>query len=98
MRHDEMLLKTAIQALRADEPDAAQVSASATRVAGRLGMDAAGETVGSLEMDKAGFAHLGGPGLQMPPFGTLIKSDEELWKILAWIRSIYKGDPKKKFW
>ena len=51
MRHDEMLLKTAIQALRADEPDAAQVSASATRVAGRLGMDAAGETVGSLEME-----------------------------------------------
>jgi mono/diheme cytochrome c family protein len=55
-------------------------------------------TLGSLEMDKAGFAHLGGPGLQMPPFGTLIKSDEELWKIISWIRSIYKGDPKKKFW
>ena len=51
MRHDEMLLKTAVQALRADEPDPAQVSASATRVAGRLGMDAAGESVGSLEME-----------------------------------------------
>jgi mono/diheme cytochrome c family protein len=55
-------------------------------------------TLGSLEMDKAGFAHLGGPGLQMPPFGSLIKSDEELWKIISWVRSIYKGDPKKKFW
>ena len=51
MRHDEILLKTAVQALRADEPDAAQISASATRVAGRLGMDAAGESVGSLKME-----------------------------------------------
>ena len=51
MRHDEMLLKNAVQALRADEPNAAQVSASATRVAGRLGMDATSESVGSLEME-----------------------------------------------
>jgi mono/diheme cytochrome c family protein len=55
-------------------------------------------TVGSLEMDKQGFAHLGGPGLQMPPFGELIKTDDDLWKILTWIRSVYKGDPSKKFW
>jgi mono/diheme cytochrome c family protein len=55
-------------------------------------------TLGSLGMDKAGFAHLGGPGLQMPPFGEIIKSDDEVWKILTWIRSVYKGDPKKKFW
>jgi mono/diheme cytochrome c family protein len=55
-------------------------------------------TLGSVGMDKAGFSHLGGPGLQMPPFGDLIKTDDELWKILTWIRSVYKGDPKKKFW
>jgi mono/diheme cytochrome c family protein len=55
-------------------------------------------TLGSLGMDKAGFQHLGGPGLQMPPFGDLIKTDDEVWKILTWIRSVYKGDPKKKFW
>ncbi len=55
-------------------------------------------TLGSLGMDKAGFAHLGGPGLQMPAFGELIKSDDELWKILTWVRSVYKGDPKKKTW
>jgi mono/diheme cytochrome c family protein len=55
-------------------------------------------TLGSLGMDKAGFQHLGGPGLQMPPFGELIKTDDDLWKILAWVRSIYKGDPKKKTW
>jgi mono/diheme cytochrome c family protein len=55
-------------------------------------------TLGSLGMQAQGFARLGGPGLQMPPFGELIKSDDDVWKILAWIRSVYKGDPKKKFW
>jgi hypothetical protein len=24
----------------------------------------------------------------MPPFGTIIKTDDDLWKIIAWIRSI----------
>jgi mono/diheme cytochrome c family protein len=55
-------------------------------------------TLGSVEMQKQGFDRLGGPGLQMPPFGELIKSDDELWKILTWIRSVYKGDPAQKFW
>jgi mono/diheme cytochrome c family protein len=55
-------------------------------------------TLGSLGMQQQGFARLGGPGLQMPPFGELIKTDDDVWKILAWIRSVYKGDPKKKFW
>jgi len=55
-------------------------------------------TLGSADMLKAGFDRLGGPGLSMPPFGALIKSDDELWKIIAWIRSIYTGDPKKKTW
>jgi mono/diheme cytochrome c family protein len=56
-------------------------------------------TLGSVGMQAAGFERLGGGlGLQMPPFGTIIKSDDELWKILTWVRSIYKGDPKKKFW
>ncbi|HUN92789.1 MAG TPA: c-type cytochrome [Burkholderiaceae bacterium] len=53
---------------------------------------------GSVGMQKAGFERLGGVGLQMPSFGEIIKSDDEVWKILAWIRSIYKGDPKKKTW
>jgi mono/diheme cytochrome c family protein len=55
-------------------------------------------TLGSVEMQKAGFDRLGGPGLQMPPFGQIIKTDDEVWKIIAWIRSVYSGDPKKKFW
>jgi FecR protein/Protein of unknown function (DUF3352) len=45
MRHDEMLLRTAVQALKADAPDAAQITAAARRVAGRLGMDAAADPV-----------------------------------------------------
>ena len=38
-RQDEMLLETALEALKADEPEAAQVTASARQVAARLGLD-----------------------------------------------------------
>jgi mono/diheme cytochrome c family protein len=55
-------------------------------------------TLGSVEIQKQGFARLGGTGLEMPPFGALIKTDDDVWKILTWIRSVYKGDPAKKFW
>jgi mono/diheme cytochrome c family protein len=55
-------------------------------------------TLGSVGMQQAGFERLGGPGLQMPPFGAIIKSDDELWKILTWVRSVYKGDPAQKTW
>ena len=27
----------------------------------------------------------------MPPFGEIIRSDDDLWKIIAWIRSVYCG-------
>jgi len=30
--------------------------------------------------------HVVGP---MPPFGEIIKTDDDLWKIIAWIRSVY---------
>ena len=32
----------------------------------------------------------------MPPFGALIKTDDEVWKIIAYIRSLYKGS--RKLW
>jgi len=54
--------------------------------------------LGSVELEKQDFAHLAGPGTPMPPFGNIINSDDELWKMITWIRSIYKGDPKKKTW
>jgi hypothetical protein len=44
MKRDELLLQTAIQALHADEPDVAQVTASAQRVADRLGIDTVDES------------------------------------------------------
>jgi FecR protein/Protein of unknown function (DUF3352)/Putative zinc-finger len=47
-RHDEMLLSKAIEALKTDEPDAAEISASARRVAGRIGLDAMADSVGEL--------------------------------------------------
>lgn len=38
------------------------------------------------------------PGQTMPAvFGSILK-DEEIWKIIAWIRSIYKGDPDRVVW
>jgi len=43
MNRDEMLLRVAAQALRADEPEAAQVAASARRVADKLGIGAVNE-------------------------------------------------------
>jgi hypothetical protein len=44
MKRDETLLRTAVQALQADEPEAEQVAASARRVADRLGIDAVNES------------------------------------------------------
>jgi hypothetical protein len=38
-RHDEMRLRTAVQALQGEAPDAAQLDDAAKRVAGRLGID-----------------------------------------------------------
>ena len=38
------------------------------------------------------------PGQTMPNvFGLLLK-DEQIWKIIAWMRSIYKGDPDLIVW
>ena len=47
-QHDEILLSNAVQALKADEPNAAQISASAQRVAGRIGLDATADYIGDL--------------------------------------------------
>ena len=44
MKQDEMLLRTAVQALQADEPEGEQLAASARRVADRLGIDTMNES------------------------------------------------------
>jgi mono/diheme cytochrome c family protein len=33
----------------------------------------------------------------MPPFGAIIKNADDLWKLLAFVRSKYTGDPAYKF-
>jgi mono/diheme cytochrome c family protein len=57
-------------------------------------------TLGTDELQKRGYArqailNVVGP---MPAFGTLIKSDDELYKIMAFVRSVYKGKPNKIVW
>jgi cytochrome c(L) len=39
---------------------------------------------------------LNGKG-QMPPYKTMV-NDDQAWKLIAFIRSLYKGDPKKITW
>ena len=38
------------------------------------------------------------PGQTMPAVFGAVLTDEQVWKIIAWIRSIYKGDPDKIVW
>jgi mono/diheme cytochrome c family protein len=57
-------------------------------------------TLGSQDLQHDGYTrhnvvHVVGP---MPPFGELIESDDQLWKILAFVRSVYADDPKEKNW
>lgn len=33
----------------------------------------------------------------MPPFGAMVKSSDDLWKILVFIRAHYQGEPSRKF-
>jgi hypothetical protein len=33
----------------------------------------------------------------MPPFGAIIKNSDDLFKIIAFIRSHYDGDPDYKY-
>lgn len=38
------------------------------------------------------------PGQTMPAVFGAVLTDEQAWKIIAWIRSIYKGDPDLMVW
>jgi mono/diheme cytochrome c family protein len=56
-------------------------------------------TLGSDDLQKAGYTRIGRENVvgPMPPFGTIIKSADDLWKILVFVRSKYSGDPAYKF-
>jgi mono/diheme cytochrome c family protein len=46
--------------------------------------------LGSDELKKQGYSRKGSESVvgPMPPMGGIVKSDDDLWKIIAWIRSI----------
>jgi mono/diheme cytochrome c family protein len=45
-------------------------------------------TLGSGGMYGQGFVRKHAVSAEMPPFGEIIKSDRDIWKIIAWIRAI----------
>jgi len=55
--------------------------------------------LGTDELQKQGYMRKGRENVvgPMPPFGAIIKSADDLWKILAFVRSKYSGDPAYKF-
>jgi mono/diheme cytochrome c family protein len=56
-------------------------------------------TLGSVALQAKGYVRRGRENVvaPMPPFGGLISTADDLWKILAFVRSAYNGDPKYKF-
>jgi mono/diheme cytochrome c family protein len=56
-------------------------------------------TLGSDELQKAGYTRIGRENVvgPMPPFGAIIKSSDDLFKIIAFIRAHYDGDPDYKY-
>jgi mono/diheme cytochrome c family protein len=56
-------------------------------------------TLGSDELQKAGYSRIGRENVvgPMPPFGAIVKNSDDLFKILAFIRAHYDGDPGYKF-
>lgn len=57
-------------------------------------------SLGSDELKKAGYARKGTEGVvgPMPPFGELIDTDQDVWKIIAWIRTKFAGGPERRHW
>ena len=55
--------------------------------------------LGSVALQAKGYARGAAEKIagDMPPFGGML-SDDETWKLIAWIRSKYAGDPAKRNW
>jgi mono/diheme cytochrome c family protein len=56
-------------------------------------------TLGSDGLQKQGYTRQGLENVvaPMPTFGAVIKNADDLWKILAFVRSKYDGDPHSKY-
>ena len=57
-------------------------------------------TLGSQELQKNGYSRKGTEGVvgPMPPFGELIEKDQDVFKIIAWIRTLFAGGPERRHW
>jgi len=57
-------------------------------------------TLGSQDLQKDGYKRKGGEGVvgPMPPYKDIITDETKLWKIIAWVRTLFKGDPKRRNW
>jgi mono/diheme cytochrome c family protein len=56
-------------------------------------------TLGSDELQKNGYSRTGRENVvgPMPPFGSIVKNSDDLFKIIAFIRAHYDGDPSYKY-
>lgn len=54
---------------------------------------------GTETLQAKGYARTGTEGVvgPMPPMGQIVQTDDELWRILAFVRSNYHGAPECKF-
>jgi mono/diheme cytochrome c family protein len=57
-------------------------------------------SLGSQDLQKQGYVRKGSEGVvgPMPPFGELIDTDQDVWKIIAWIRTKFGGGPERRHW
>jgi mono/diheme cytochrome c family protein len=57
-------------------------------------------SLGSQDLQKQGYVRKGSEGVvgPMPPFGELIDTDQDVWKIIAWIRTVFNGGPERRHW
>jgi mono/diheme cytochrome c family protein len=56
-------------------------------------------TLGSADLQAAGYSRIGHENVvgPMPPMGTIVKNSDDMWKMIAFIRAHYSGDPAYKF-
>lgn len=56
--------------------------------------------LGSDKLHEAGYSRKRSEKVKGPmvPFGDLVENADELWKILAFVRTTYRGDPKRRDW
>jgi mono/diheme cytochrome c family protein len=56
-------------------------------------------TLGSVALQAKGYVRKGHENVvaPMPPFGTLIPTEDDLWKIMTFVRASFKGSPSRKY-